>query len=181
MTSTTATEDDAPPAPNDDAGEHLWSPLLTIAVSAIVIFLLGIFVSSRLAWPVAFARSALRLVTEPSIGGLWQVPSGLAIALPVLAIVAVQGWLAAKLLLAGSDLERDLALVSGLAITIAISILGLGGTLALVAGRLARLELLVVYAATGIGLGSLTLRRRGLDARTLRRRGLDAVLELRRR
>lgn len=163
MTIATPARDEASRAVDRPPGgetDDEWHPLLTIAVSVIVVALLALFVSANLIWPVAFARSLVRWVRDPSVGGLWRSPAGLAIAVPVLAGLAVEGWLAARLLLAGSDLERDLAVVSGLAITLAISILGFGGTVAVVVGRLSRPELVGFLAAVGVVLALLTRRRR---------------------
>jgi hypothetical protein len=141
--------------------EQRWSPGLTFAVSGLVVFTVASFAAAHRWWPVAYVQDLLRWLSDPHVGNAPPVPAGLVIAIPVMASVGVQGWLAARLVLASSRFQRERSLEIGLAIVLAISLLGLGALLCVALGRLGRLELLAFYAVTGAALGWLWSRRRG--------------------
>ena len=125
---------------------------LIFAVSLLLLFVIWRSVGPRWAWFGAFAGDLWQWILEPEIADGWSMPAGLAIAVPVATAITFQGWLATRLLLSGSYLNGERWIELGLTITIAISLLGFGGVLCVVLGRLGRLELLMFYAVTGAAL-----------------------------
>ena len=149
----------ATPSPRDsEEDKPRWSTGLTWIVSLLVLFMIARFVVPLREWPLAFAQDVWRWVQGPQIGNSAPLPAGLAIATVLFVTVAVEGWFLARLLVAGSALARERSLEIGLAIVLAISILGFGGLACVAIGRLGRLELATVYAITG---GALALAWRG--------------------
>jgi Dolichyl-phosphate-mannose-protein mannosyltransferase len=134
------------PAPEPERG---WSVGLTLAVSALVLFVIATFAVAHRAWPAAFVLDLARWLQAPETGGGPTTPTGLAIAIPVALLIAVQGWFAARLILATSRFERELSLEIGLAIVLGISLLGFGALTCVALGLLGRFELLAFYAVTG--------------------------------
>ena len=135
----------------DTAGQAdaRWSIGLTLAVSWLLLFVIATFAGAHRSWPAAFVQDLWRWLWEPQIGGMPPTPEGLPIAMAVVAAVAVQGWLAARLVLASSRFEREPSLEIGLAIVLMISILGFGAITCVALGRLGRIELLLFYVVMG--------------------------------
>jgi Dolichyl-phosphate-mannose-protein mannosyltransferase len=129
--------------------EAQWSIGLMLAVSALLLFVLVTFAVAHRTWPAAFVLDLGRWLHDPEIGGRPATPAGLAIAIPVLAAIAVEGWFASRLILSASRMERERWLELGLAIVLGISLLGLAALTGVALGALGRFELLAFYTVTG--------------------------------
>ncbi|MDP9301565.1 MAG: glycosyltransferase family 39 protein [Actinomycetota bacterium] len=144
-------------APVDQRPE--WSPLLVLAISAVVLFVVARFFGSNWGWFRPFLRDLDRWTGHPSIGGIWTGPAGpLPRALAVVALGAGLGWEAARVLVRWMDLAGERMLVAGIAIVLGIGVLGYGGMLGVVLGALSAPVLLVCFMALGASL--LVLDRR---------------------
>jgi 4-amino-4-deoxy-L-arabinose transferase-like glycosyltransferase len=144
-------------APADQRPE--WSPLIVLAISAVVLFIVARFFGSNWGWLRPFLRDLYRWIGHPSIGGNWTGPAGpLPRALAVVALGAGLGWQAARVLVRQMDLAGERSLFAGFAIVLGIGLLGFGGMLGVVLGALSTPALLVCYLALGASL--LVLDRR---------------------
>jgi hypothetical protein len=167
------TSDARPPStvsPDEDglpevtADQPAWSgPAVLLIISGLVLFVALHFFRSNWTWLRPFLRDFSRWISDPHVAGGWPAPARPILAAAIALVAGVLGWLAARLLLRGTDFARERTLVAGIAITLGICVLGYGGMLGVVFGLLSVPALLAFYAAVAGALIWLSFRAERVD------------------